>query len=338
MAGPNGGNAGWSGFHQDRCRHRHRIRQRSASWPTPSIELPFPWDRHHLRLLPSPSTRSTRRADPAHPKWENIKVDRQPAYTRMSELLRFRHAQEQPRIPDVRPRPPGGDRHLSAIARPDQQPGTINALINVAQRPVFKGEIVTKMAQGGHLRRREGRGTNAGANRAATASAGRRARARTTRRRFPSAARRSSCPASITSRRAARISTGALEAIQRVYFNIGSCSEQCWVNHFADMRQVDPSSAVSARRRSTSPSAGATVRIPGGRGPLQNILDFFARPNPTRPILQSARANQRKAKNPAAVYLPADLARSREGIPGRALSAAARSSSPITARAAIRVS
>ena len=35
-------------------------------------------------------------------------------------------------------------------------------------------------------------------------------------------------------------SIGVLEAIQRVYFNIGSCSEQCWVNHFSDLRQIDP--------------------------------------------------------------------------------------------------
>ena len=35
-------------------------------------------------------------------------------------------------------------------------------------------------------------------------------------------------------------SIGALEAIQRVYFNIGSCSEQCWVNHITDLRQADP--------------------------------------------------------------------------------------------------
>jgi len=35
-------------------------------------------------------------------------------------------------------------------------------------------------------------------------------------------------------------SIGAFEAIQRVYFNIGSCSEESWVNHLTDMRQLDP--------------------------------------------------------------------------------------------------
>ena len=31
-----------------------------------------------------------------------------------------------------------------------------------------------------------------------------------------------------------------MEAIQRVYFNIGSCAEQCWVNHLTDLRAADP--------------------------------------------------------------------------------------------------
>jgi hypothetical protein len=35
-------------------------------------------------------------------------------------------------------------------------------------------------------------------------------------------------------------SIGIREAVQRVYFNIGSCSETCWVNHLTDRRQVDP--------------------------------------------------------------------------------------------------
>ena len=35
-------------------------------------------------------------------------------------------------------------------------------------------------------------------------------------------------------------SIGTQEAIQRVYFNIGSCAEQCWLNHIPDMRAADP--------------------------------------------------------------------------------------------------
>ncbi len=53
---------------------------------------------------------------------------------------------------------------------------------------------------------------------------------------------------------------GCPEAIQRVYFNIGSCAEQCWLNHIPDLRATDRRSATTARRRSTSASAGATAR------------------------------------------------------------------------------
>jgi mono/diheme cytochrome c family protein len=35
-------------------------------------------------------------------------------------------------------------------------------------------------------------------------------------------------------------SVGFAEAVQRVYLNIGSCAEQCWMNHIPDMRSVDP--------------------------------------------------------------------------------------------------
>ena len=41
-------------------------------------------------------------------------------------------------------------------------------------------------------------------------------------------------------------SIGAIEAIQRVYLNIGSCAEQCWINHLSDLRQVDPQHALRA--------------------------------------------------------------------------------------------
>jgi hypothetical protein len=35
-------------------------------------------------------------------------------------------------------------------------------------------------------------------------------------------------------------SIGIHEAVQRVYFNIGSCAESSWANHLTDMRQLDP--------------------------------------------------------------------------------------------------
>ena len=54
-------------------------------------------------------------------------------------------------------------------------------------------------------------------------------------------------------------SVGDLLAVQRVYINIGSCSEQCWLNHLTDLYQLDPQQRNSGRRRSTSDSAGVTV-------------------------------------------------------------------------------
>ena len=71
-------------------------------------------------------------------------------------------------------------------------------------------------------------------------------------------------------------SIGALEAIQRVYFNIGSCSEQCWVNHITDLRQADPKHRgfgqtpfdIGQCRRDCDNFRAIEDR-------LQNIADFF---------------------------------------------------------------
>jgi hypothetical protein len=103
-------------------------------------------------------------------------------------------------------------------------------------------------------------------------------------------------------------SIGALEAIQRVYFNIGSCSEQCWVNHFADMRQVDPAQRGFAQ---TPFNIGQCRRdCPEFRAiedRLQNLLDFFASAESDQTDLEAARARARKAANPAAVYSRTDF-------------------------------
>ena len=76
-------------------------------------------------------------------------------------------------------------------------------------------------------------------------------------------------------------SIGALEAIQRVYFNIGSCSEQCWVNHITDLRQADPKHRgfgqtpfdIGQCRRDCNNFRAIEDR-------LQNIADFFMTSRP----------------------------------------------------------
>jgi hypothetical protein len=77
-------------------------------------------------------------------------------------------------------------------------------------------------------------------------------------------------------------SIGAIEAIQRVYFNIGSCSEQCWVNHITDLRQADPQHRgfgqtpfdIGQCRRDCSNFRAIEDR-------LQNIADFLMTGRPT---------------------------------------------------------
>ena len=77
-------------------------------------------------------------------------------------------------------------------------------------------------------------------------------------------------------------SIGALEAIQRVYFNIGSCSEESWVNHLTDMRQLDPAQRgfgqtpfeIGQARRDCLQFRAIEDR-------LGNIFDFLASAGPS---------------------------------------------------------
>jgi len=103
--------------------------------------------------------------------------------------------------------------------------GTINALVNMAHRPVFENETIIKW------RKTE----SCGAEKNATAC-------------WCEPGRKGKCWARGEVKesvhhilKGGEDSIGALEAIQRVYFNIGSCSEQCWVNHLTYLRQLDGS-------------------------------------------------------------------------------------------------
>jgi hypothetical protein len=247
-------------------------------------------------------------ADPAHPKWENIKGLVGNQYTRMSELLGSgmpKSSLEYQMFAHARP----GVTDTSAISH-DQinNPGTINALINVAQRPVFKGETVTKWRKA----------STCGAEKdedKCWCEPGRDNKCwqKSTRDDDTTpvnlGGQKVVLPGVHHILKGGEDSIGALEAIQRVYFNIGSCSEQCWVNHFSDMRQVDP----EARGFGQTPfNIGQCRRdCPHFRAVedrLQNILDFFASAETDETNLQAARANARKAGNPAITYTRADLA------------------------------
>jgi mono/diheme cytochrome c family protein len=298
----NGGNANWSGFNATKAAATGiESDTRASKLADASIEPPFligtTCGSCHIAFDPLNPP-----ADPAHPKWENIKGLIGNQYTRMSELLGSgmpKSALEYQMFAHARP----GVTDTSAISH-DQinNPGTINALINVAQRPVFKGEVVNKWRKA----------NTCGAEKdedKCWCEPGRSGKCwlKSTRDDDTTTVflggQKVALPGVHHILKGGEDSTGAHEAIQRVYFNIGSCSEQCWVNHFSDMRQVDPEQRGFGQ---TSFNVGQCRRdCPNFRAVedrLQNVLDFFASAESDETNLQAARA-----KNKTGTYALADL-------------------------------
>jgi hypothetical protein len=232
--------------------------------------------------------------DSSHPEWKNIKGAIGNQYTRISEIMVsgmpsgslefqvFSHA-----------RP--GTSDTSAVPT-DQvnNPGTINAIINIDRRPTFAGEKVDKWRK------------VASCEKAVPET-----------RCWCEPGRDSKCWSRELKEetvhhilKGGEDSIGALEAIQRVYFNIGSCSEQCWVNHLTDLRQVDPDARnygqtpfdIGQCRRDCSNFRAVEDR-------LANILAFLTSKENDATDLAVARENQRREKNPKAAYVQADLER-----------------------------
>jgi hypothetical protein len=300
----NGGNASWSGFNSTKTAATGiESDSRVSKLADASVEPPFligtTCGSCHIAFDPLNPP-----ADPAHPKWENIKGLIGNQYTRMSELLGSgmpKSALEYQMFAHARP----GVTDTSAISH-DQinNPGTINALINVAQRPVFKGEMISKWRKTATC----GAETNEDKCWCEPGRSGKcwqmSTRDDDTTTVFL-AGQKVVLPGVHHILKGGEDSTGALEAIQRVYFNIGSCAEQCWVNHFSDMRQVDPEQRGFGQ---TSFNVGQCRRdCPNFRAVedrLQNLLDFFASAESDETNLQAARAKQRMS----GTYTPADLA------------------------------
>lgn len=231
-------------------------------------------------------------ADPANPKWENIKGLIGNQYTRISEIMVSGMASntlEWQMFAHARP----GTSDTSAIPT-DQvnNPGTINALINIPQRPVFANESVLKWRK------------------VASCEA-----EKDETRCWCEPGRNGKCWKKSLQQdtvhhilKGGEDSIGALEAIQRVYFNIGSCSEQCWVNHLSDLRQVDPQQRGFGQ---TPFDIGQCRRdCPNFRAiedRLGNILDFFMSAEAAATDLRAARENVLRVASPAARYTDQDL-------------------------------
>lgn len=230
--------------------------------------------------------------DPANPEWKNIKGGIGNQYSRISEVLTSGMSGatlEAQMFAYARP----GTSDTSAIAT-DQihNPGTMNAIINTHVRPEFAGEQVTRW-------------------RKVTTCAKQDANC------WCEPGRDNKCwQRGLATEKVHHIlkggedSIGALEAIQRVYFNIGSCSEQCWINHVTDLRQLDPTSRnfgqtpfdIGQCRRDCPNFRAIEDRLPA-------ILAFLLSKETDATDLAAARGNALRASNPKATYTSADLQR-----------------------------
>ncbi len=162
-------------------------------------------------------------ADPSHPKWENIDALVGNQYSRISNLLGAglsQHRIEWQLIARARP----GIVDTSALPMDlVANPGTMNAIINFARRPLHEHEV---------LKWRKASECPADADpRQCWCEPGREGKC------WEKSVQTDMVPHVL---KGGEDSIGYLEAIQRVYFNIGSCAEQCWINHVPDLRALDP--------------------------------------------------------------------------------------------------
>ena len=204
-------------------------------------------------------------------------------------------------------------------------PGTINALINLAPAPdVRRRERSTKWRKVDACAADAGRGTTCWCEPGRAGKCWQR-----------SPAKREAVHHIL---KGGEDSIGALDAIQRVYFNIGSCSEQCWVNHLTDLRQLDP----QARNFGQTPFDIGQCRrdCPNFRAiedRLPDIVAFLSSTEADATDLAEARANELKAKGMDAAYTQDNLiAELDQRVRPRRGRARPRGVRRATARAAIR--
>ncbi len=288
----NGGKLGtWEGYNRKLSEDKARSDRDLSHLMDGSVEPPFligtTCGSCHIAFDPLNPPK-----DPTHPKWENLKGAIGNQYLRISQLLVSGmpvNSLEWQVFTHARP----GTSDTSAIPT-DQldNPGSMNAIINTHQRPTFADEEILKW-----------RKTNACAKDASPDKC------------WCEPGREGKCWAkSLAKERVHHIlkggedSIGALEAIQRVYFNIGSCSEQCWLNHLTDLRQVDPAMRnfgqtpfdIGQCRRDCSNFRAIEDRLP-------EILAFLSSGETNATDLHVARAAERKAKSASAKYEYDDL-------------------------------
>ena len=239
--------------------------------------------------------------DPERPAWENLKGAVGNQYTRVSEILTSGmpgNTLEVQMFSYTRP----GTTDTSAI--PNDQvynPGTMNAIINTDVRPRFDNEQVLKW--------RKVKSCPAAATGQADANECRCERGN------DKCWQRSLKPETVHHiLKGGEDSIGADEAVQRVYFNIGSCAEQCWLNHLTDLRQLDP----TMRNFGQTPFDIGQCRrdCPNFRAiedRLSNIVAFLKSSETNATDLRVAREQSLRKRNPKATFTQKDLVRELNG-------------------------
>lgn len=288
----NGGKLGtWAGLNSNLTDDPNNSDSKVSHLSDPSIEPPFlvgmACGACHIAFNPTKPPQ-----DPAQPKWDNIVGLVGNQYSRLSEIMVSgmpTDSLEWQVFSHARP----GTTDTSAVPT-DQvnNTGTINALINTAQRPTFADETVSKW-------RRVSECSPGEDERDCWCEPGRSAK----------------CWRKSTQQdtvhhilKDGSDSIGFEEALQRVYINIGSCSEQCWVNHLTDLRVLDPQQRGYGQ---TPFDIGQCRRdCPNFRAiedRLNNLASFLLSAEGHAADLQVARANAKQAQDSNARYEYADL-------------------------------
>ncbi len=218
----NGSLASWEGYRQSLSTDPRKPDSRTNRLFDAAIEPPFRIGMScgacHIAYDPLNPP-----ADANNPKWENIDGLVGNQYSRVSQMLGSglqQHRLEWQLIAVSRP----GVVDTSALPMDTaMNPGTMNSIINLAKRPLHE-HVVNKW--------RKAASCPAGADDASC---------------WCEPGKPGKCWERSEKRelvhnilKGGEDSIGALEAIQRVYFNIGSCAEQCWMNHIPDLRVADP--------------------------------------------------------------------------------------------------
>jgi len=201
--------------------------------------------------------------DPNNPKWENIDGLVGNQFSRVSQLLASgmsQHLLEWQLIARARP----GVVDTSALPMDTvSNPGTMNTVVNFARRPTHDQRILKW-------------------RKASQCPEGPQAMCWCEPQKPGKCWQRSERVEAVQNiLKGGEDNIGAAEAIQRVYFNIGSCAEQCWLNHVPDLRAIDPSQRnygqtpldIGQCRRDCTSFRAVEDR-------LQNVVDFFLTARP----------------------------------------------------------